>query len=221
MTEPIIYVGGADDYFLASIPALVGCVASGKTRDEAVANARRTFREYLELLESRGVGIEHWRALEPSRFTVADAPPNGLLPEDQRPLEEHELRDFLHIFEAQRAALMALLQGLTQAELERKPDDAQWSVRQALEHTMTGDALILSRLERWPDDGFATLQSIHRVAFQRFTVMEPDDTKGMRTVLGRPQTVRRVMRRLLEHELEHYHHIEEIIAALGEGPAGS
>ena len=95
------------------------------------------------------------------------------------------------------------------------------SVRQALEHIMTGDALILSRLERWPDDGFATLQSIHRVAFQRFTVMEPDDTQGTRTVLGRPQTVRRVMRRLLEHELEHYHHIEEIIAALGEGPAGS
>ena len=91
-------------------------------------------------------------------------------------------------------------------------------MRQALEHIMTGDALILSRLERWPDDGFATLQAIHRVAFQRFTVMEPDDTKGTKTVLGRPQTVRRVMRRLLEHEFEHYGQIREIIDALGRSP---
>ena len=215
---PTIYVGGDGDYWLATIPALMGCVASGKTREQAVANARRAFGAYIELLETRGVSVEHWRDLDPATFAVRDAPANGLLPEDEKPLEEHELRDFLHIFEGQRAALIALVQGITQSELERKPDDATWSVRQALEHIMTGDAQILSRLERWPDDGFATLQAIHRVAFQRFTVMEPDDTKGTKTVLGRPQTVRRVMRRLLEHELEHYHHIEEIIGALGQNP---
>ena len=218
MSEPVIYVSGQGDYWIASVPVLLGCVATGKTRDEAIANARRAFTAYLELLEARGVSVDHWRGLEPSRFAVTDMPANGLLPEDQRPLEEHELRDFLHIFEAQRAALMALVQGIAQAELERKPNDDAWSVRQALEHIMTGDALILSRLERWPDDGFATLQSIHRVAFQRFTVMEPDDTKGTKTVLGRPQTVRRVMRRLLEHEYEHYNHIKEIIGALGRSP---
>ena len=215
---PTIYVSGQGEYWLASIPVLMGCIASGTTRERAVANARRAFVAYIALLEARGVSVEHWRGLEPDTFVVRDAPANGLLPEDEKPLEEHELRDFLHLFETQRAALMALVQGIAQAELERKPDDEMWSVRQALEHIMTGDALILSRLERWPDDGFATLQAIHRVAFQRFTVMEPADTSETKTVLGRPQTVRRVMRRLLEHELEHYHHIEEIIDALGRSP---
>jgi len=214
VSTPTIYVSGSGEYWLASVPVLLGCVASGTSRDQAVANARRGFLAYRELLDTRGVSIEHWRGLDPASFTVADAPANGLLPEDEKPLEEHELRDFLHLFEAQRALLMSLVQGMTQGELERKPDDATWSVRQTLEHIMTGDAQILSRLERWPDDGFATLQAIHRVAFQRFTVMEPEDTTGTRTVLGRPQTVRRVMRRLLEHEVEHYHHIEEIVAAL-------
>ena len=82
---------------------------------------------------------------------------------------------------------------------------------------MTGTMQILSRLERWPDDGFASLQATHRVAFQRFTVMEPDDTRGTKTVLGRPQTARRVMRRLIEHDYEHYQQVREIIAALGKG----
>ncbi|HYK99257.1 MAG TPA: DinB family protein [Candidatus Acidoferrales bacterium] len=213
-TTPTIYVSGQGEYWIASAPVLLGCVASGKSRNEAVANARRAFLAYRELLDARGVSIEHWRGMDPASFAVADAPANGLLPEDEKPLEEHELRDFLHLFETQRALLISLVQGMTQSELERKPDDATWSVRQALEHIMTGDAQILSRLERWPDDGFATLQAIHRVAFQRFTVMEPDDTKGTKTVLGRPQTVRRVMRRLLEHEYEHYNQIEEIITAL-------
>ena len=212
---PTIYVSGQNDYWLASIPALVGCIASGNTRDAAVANARRAFNAYRELLDARGVNVDHWRALDAATFTVSDAPTTGLLPEDEKPLEEHEIRDFQHIFEAQRAALMTLLQGLDQADIERKPDADTWSVRQTLEHIMTGDAQILSRLERWPDDGFATLQAIHRVVFQRFAVLEPEDANGTKTVLGRPQTVRRVMRRLLEHEWEHYHQVEEIKAALG------
>jgi hypothetical protein len=40
----------------------------------------------------------------------------------------------------------------------------------------------------------------------------------VKTVRGRPWTVRRVMRRLLEHEWEHYGHVKEIIDALGRSP---
>lgn len=215
MREAVIYVTAPrEGYWLATIPALLGCNASGKTAEEAIANARRAFRAYRELLDARGVSIDHWRDLDPDTFAVADAP-GPLLPEDQGPLEEHELRDFLHIFEAQRAALVAMISRLDPDELERAPDDETWSVRQALEHMMNTQASLLSRLERWPTDPFNTLQAIHRLVFQRFTVMEPRDTGTTRTIAGRPWTVRRVMRRILEHEWEHYGHISEVIAALG------
>ena len=216
-TTPTIYVGGAGDYWVAHVPVLMGCNASGKTREAAVANARRAFAAYRELLDTRGISIDHWKDLDPATFAVADRPATGLLPEDEKPLEEHELRDFQHLFEEQRAMLIALVQSMTQAEIERKPDADTWSVREALQHIMTSDALILSFMERWPDDGFATLQAVHRIAFQRFAVMEPADANGVRTVNGRPQTVRKVMRRLLEHEFEHYGHITEIKAALAKG----
>ena len=214
MTEPNIYVAESrEGYWLASIPQVRGCNASGKTREDAIANARRAFRAYLELLDARGVSVEHWKGLDPDRFPVAEAA-GPLFPEDQLPIEEHDLRDFLHVFEAQHAALIALAGEVSADELERAPDADTWSVRQALEHMLATQATLLSRLEKWPDDPFNTLQSVHRVISQRFVAMEPDDTKGVKVIMGRPWTVRRVMRRLLEHEWEHYGHIREIIDAL-------
>ncbi len=215
MTEPRIYVGSSHEgYWLASLPALPGCIASGKTRDEAVANARRAFGAYLVLLEAQGVSTDHWKDIAPERLAVVDAPANGLLDEDTGPVEEHELRDFLHVFEAEHAALLALVRGVGADDMQRAPDADTWSVRQALEHLMTTQASLLSRLEQWPDDPFNTLQAIHRIVFQRFTVMEPPQTERTTLYKGRPWTVRRVMRRILEHEWEHYTHIEEIIAKL-------
>ncbi len=213
MSEPTIYVRGSGEYWIANIPAVTGCNASGKTRDEAVANVRRSFAEYLDLLHSRGVTVEHWRGLDASKFAVADAA-SPMLPEDQAPVEEHDLRDFLHVFEAQHAALIALAGSLSAAEMERKPDDATWSPRQALEHIVESQALFLARLEAWPDDPFNTVQSQHRMVAQRFAVMEPAETTATRVIQGVPWNARRVMRRILEHEWEHYGHLKEIVAAL-------
>ena len=215
MTEPKIFViRGADRYFLARIPALPGCNATGTTREAAVANARKAFGAYRDLLEARGVSVEHWKDIDPDALPVEDAPASGLFPGEDAPLAEHEVRDFLHQFEASRAALIALVRELSADELERKPTESMWSVREALEHVMKGDVELLAKLEKWPKDPFPTLQATHRIAFQRFSVMEPEDWVD-HEVLGRRWTTRRVMRRLLEHEYEHYQHIKEIMAALG------
>jgi predicted RNase H-like HicB family nuclease len=213
--RPAIYVVGDGTYWLAHVPVLRGCIASGTTRDEAVTNARRAFRAYLELLETRGVSIDHWKDLDPDTFDVRDMPPDRIVPEDVGGMEEHELRDFLHQFEASRAALLSLVREISPGELERKPTDKMWSVREALEHVMLTEASLLSRLEKWPADPFNTLGAIHRVVFQRFTVMEPADTALDHLVMGRRWTTRKVMRRILEHEFEHLAHIKEIVAALG------
>ena len=214
--SPTIYViQGEEAYWMAHAPVLRGCMASGKTRDEAVANARRAFRAYLELLDARGVSVEHWKDLDPDTFAVQDMPPERIVPEDVGPMEEHELRDFLHQFEASRSALLALVRGMSPDEVERKPTETTWSVREALDHIMETEVTLLSRLERWPADPFNTLQAVHRMAFQRFTIMEPSDTARDHQVMGRRWTTRKVMRRILEHEFEHLGHIKEIVAALG------
>jgi predicted RNase H-like HicB family nuclease len=213
--RPVIYVHGEGSDWLAHVPVLRGCVAAGTTRDQAIANARRAFRAYLELLDARGVSIEHWKDLDADHFEARDLPPDRIVPEDVGPLEEHELRDFLHQFEASRAALLSLVREISPEELERKPTETMWSVREALEHVMLTEADLLSKLEKWPADPYNTLQAVHRMAFQRFTVMEPADTALDHLVMGRRWTTRKVMRRILEHEFEHLGHIKEIVAALG------
>jgi predicted RNase H-like HicB family nuclease/uncharacterized damage-inducible protein DinB len=220
MKEATIYVQGDGSYWLAHVPVLRGCIASGTTRDEAIANARRAFRAYLELLDARGVSIEHWKDLDPLTFEVRDLPPDRVVPEDIGLLEEHELRDFLHQFEASRAALISLVRDISPEEIERKPSETTWSIREALEHVMLTEAEFLSRLEKWPADPYNTLQAIHRLVFQRFTVMEPADTALDHVVTGRRWTTRKVMRRMLEHEFEHLGHIKEILAALESKPPG-
>jgi predicted RNase H-like HicB family nuclease len=218
MTDAKIYVTDPPtqpDYYLAVIPVLPGCVASGKTRDEAIANVRRAFREYRALLESHGVAIDHWKDIDPDRLAVGVLENPPLVPGEDRPFEEHELRDFIHQYEASRAALIALVRRLSPEQLEHPPNETTWSVRQALEHMMATDITLLSRLEKWPDDPFGSYQAVHRIIVQRFSVMEPDDWRD-HTISGRRWTTKRVMRRLLEHEFEHYQHITEIIAALGD-----
>ena len=214
MSEMKILVrGSSHDYFLASVTALPGCVGTGTTREAAIANARKAFRAYRELLEARGVSAEHWKDIDPDTLPVEDTPASGLLPGEEVPLEEHEVRDFLHQFEASRAALISLVRGLSTDEIEKKPTEAMWSVREALEHIMETDIALLAKLEKWPDDPFGALQAAHRIVFQRFSVMEASDWVD-HEVMGRRWTTKRVMRRLLEHEFEHYGHIKEIMAAL-------
>ena len=221
MTEAKIYAAEAQPgYFLAIIPVLPGCVASGKTREEAIAKARRVFRDYRALLEAHGVATDHWKDIDPDGLPVGELESPPLVPGEDQPFEEHEIRDFLHQSEASRAAVIALVTRLSPEELEKRPDDDTWSVRQALEHMMTTDIALLSRLEKWPADPLSAYQAVHRIIVQRFSVMEPGDWRD-HTIMGRRWTTKRVMRRLLEHEFEHYQHIKEIIAALGDqGPHG-
>ena len=215
MSEPKILVrASSHDYFVASVASATGCVGTGTTRDAAIANARKAFGAYRALLEARGVSVEHWKDIDPDTLTVEDATSTGIFPGEEIPLEEHETRDFLHQFEASRAALISLVKGLSPDQLEQRPTDAMWSVREALEHIMTTDLSLLAKLERWPDDPFGALQAAHRIAFQRFSVMDADDWVD-HEIQGRRWTTKKVMRRLLEHEFEHYEHIREIMAALG------
>jgi len=216
MTEAKIFALEAQPgYFLATIPVLPGCIASGRTRDEAIAKARRVFSEYRALLEAHGVAIDHWKDIDPEQLPVGEMENPPLVPGEDQPFEEHEIRDFLHQYEASRAAVIALVKKLPPYRLEKAPSEGMWSVRQTIEHMMTTDIALLSRLEKWPDDPFTAYQSVHRIIVQRFSVMEPDDWRD-HTIRGGRWTTKRVMRRLLEHEFEHYQHMKEIIEALGD-----
>jgi predicted RNase H-like HicB family nuclease/uncharacterized damage-inducible protein DinB len=209
-----IYVTKLDDgSFVATLPAVPGCAASGKTRDEAVERCRASVATYLALLRERDVEIEH-DVVDVAALEVRDAPEPNTVPEDFTPVEEHDLRDFLHRFEALHALLLERLDDLTQEELERKPAEGEWSLREMLQHVAVSEMAFLSRLEPWPRGGFPMVNTARRAVVQRFSVMDAADAQGEHTILGRRWTTKKVMRRQLEHLFEHIQQAEDLLARL-------
>ena len=47
--EIILYWSKDDEAFIAEVPELPGCMADGKTRMEAIENAERVIREWIEI----------------------------------------------------------------------------------------------------------------------------------------------------------------------------
>ncbi|MBR5336369.1 MAG: type II toxin-antitoxin system HicB family antitoxin [Lachnospiraceae bacterium] len=54
MYEMIIYWSEEDDCYLVEVPELPGCMADGKTRAEALANAERIIDEWIEIAKEDG-----------------------------------------------------------------------------------------------------------------------------------------------------------------------
>ncbi len=55
--EVIIYWSEEDDAFIAEIPELPGCMADGKTYQEAVSNAEIIMTEWIETAKEIGRSI--------------------------------------------------------------------------------------------------------------------------------------------------------------------
>ena len=55
--ELIIYWSDADDAFLVEVPELPGCMADGKTREEAVKNAEEVIKLWIETAQRLGHSI--------------------------------------------------------------------------------------------------------------------------------------------------------------------
>jgi len=52
--ELIIYWSGADNAFLVEVPELPGCMADGRSYEEALANAQAVIAEWIETARSLG-----------------------------------------------------------------------------------------------------------------------------------------------------------------------
>ncbi len=55
--ELIIYWSDEDQSFVVEVPELPGCMADGKTYEQAVANAKEVIEEWIETARNLGLPI--------------------------------------------------------------------------------------------------------------------------------------------------------------------
>jgi predicted RNase H-like HicB family nuclease len=52
---------GEDDYWVAEVPSLPGCISQGKTREEAVTNIKEAIHAYINALEEDDISVPEER----------------------------------------------------------------------------------------------------------------------------------------------------------------
>ncbi len=57
MKYTVIIEKGRESGFVATVPALKGCVSQGETRDEAVSNIKEAIEAYIEALQEDGLPL--------------------------------------------------------------------------------------------------------------------------------------------------------------------
>ena len=52
---------GEDDYWVAEVPSLPGCISQGETREEAITNIKEVIHAYISALAEDGLTIPEER----------------------------------------------------------------------------------------------------------------------------------------------------------------
>ena len=59
-----VYVTFEDDWYIADVPALPGCMSQGRTEEEAIENIKDAINGYLEALRKNGREIPSTKVIK-------------------------------------------------------------------------------------------------------------------------------------------------------------
>ena len=204
---------------------LLGCTAQGPTPEAALEAASEAIRAYLRFL------WRHGEAVEPDAgFTTVIAeyvteggwlgngdPTLGFGP-DFRPLSADDLAVYLRRLAALRADLLALIREVPQAQLVAEPSDGSRSLFRILEHMTESQCVYLRYLvgkvdglaeaqravQAGPAELSAALMHLWQISSARLEILTEAE-RAQQVPHGQVTwTARRALRRMLEHDWEHW-----------------
>ncbi|MGA2111018.1 MAG: hypothetical protein ABSG98_02565 [Anaerolineales bacterium] len=113
--------------------------------------------------------------------------------------------------------LAGWLRGLGEGSWLAAPSAERERSEEALRQLATVHLHFRGRLGRWPADPLVRLAQVRIVAVQRLEGLgEKDLQRVNRAPWGETWTARKVLRRFLEHERQHYDHLRQVLAQAGE-----
>jgi uncharacterized damage-inducible protein DinB/predicted RNase H-like HicB family nuclease len=229
-----------DGRCMAHVMDLPGCIARAETREAALSRVLQAIREYDAWLRRHGeavlpphvplelrVGGEA-RGLGP--FDPGDAA--ALFPPDREALDQEEMQRFFSLMAYSRVDLLGLALDLPDELLDWEPGPGSFSIRRVLRHVGNAEEWYVSRIvpadrlpPEWQDDEamptFEFLAMERRRALEALHALDDEQQSGIFYPSAwtdhpeEPWTARKVLRRFIEHELEHVGQVAEILVAAG------
>jgi predicted RNase H-like HicB family nuclease len=211
---------------LVHVLDLLGCVATGPTTDDAVAAAPEAIRAYLRFLRRHGasadpeapIATEVAEHITEGQF-LGNGSPTIVFGPDLQPLPDAELDALLERFGWLQDELGAWAAGRTDAELDAPAPGGGRTARAILLHVLApvgpylsaalggapGFSAVVSAAERGELSFPTAFDRITELAGARARAATPQErSAARRRPTGELRTLRKALRRMLEHDWEHF-----------------
>ena len=213
---------------------LLGCIANGPTTEEALEATPQAIRAYLRFLRRHGEAVNPEAAFDTKvaeHITegewLGNGSPSVLFGPDLRPVSEAEVKTSLNRFHGLREELASWAATQTDEQLNAQPPGGGRTARGILLHVMAvpgaylspvlGGVKGFSRVGTLAERGEISLaEGLRRVDMMASELVRATTPEQRSAVIERPKdvrTLRRAIRRMLEHDWEH-------LAELSRRPGG-
>lgn len=205
-------------------PDLLGCIAVGPTTEEALAATPEAIRAYRRFLGRHGVAVDRAAPVETrvvEHVTEGDWLGNGSpyisFGPDAAPIGDEEIAGLLPRLGWLLDELAGWAESRNEADLDAAPEGPGRTARAILLHVLSAQGPYLATTLRGAP-GFSARHGAARrgeiplpVALRRAGEMvgeriwraTPEERRATRELNGRTSTMRKAMRRMLEHDWEH------------------
>lgn len=213
---------------------LLGCVAAGPTTEAAAVATPEAIRAFLRFLQRHGEDVDPDQGIETQvaehitegQF-LGNGSPTAVYVPDLKPLKPKELERLVTRLEWLQSDLLELLRGLSARQLDAKTTHGR-AIRDILLHIVgaergymgtafgkiEGLAAAARGIDRPGADLLAQIPRVRAVEFARLRAATLEERERVVRRGEYTRTLRRAIRRMLEHGWEHYREIE---ARLGTG----
>ena len=208
---------------------LLGCIAAGPTTEKALERTPEAIRAYLRFLQRHGTDVDSIQEIQlqiVQHITKGEwlghGSPYVVFQADLEPLTAQELEEYIKHLQWSRLELLSLINGLSEEQLAEEPQQKGRSVRSILEHVFGAEYSYvrnLGKLEgvRGPgsiehlqkDELLARMEQMRVAEIEKLRSFNAQELSEVVTHGKQVQTVRRMVRRMLEHEWEHLVELKE------------
>lgn len=209
---------------MVHVPALLGCIATGPTTEDALAATPDAIRAFLRFLKQHGEDVSPDDPIETEvaqHITTGDWLGNGspylVFESDLEPVSDEETALHLRRFRWMREDLAAWVRTQSDEQLDAEPQPKGRPARKIILHVLAvpgsylsaalGGATGFSRLQTEAERRLVPLDEALIRCVDMVDARVAESTPEQRSqVLQRPKdvrTFRKALRRMLEHDWEH------------------